>query len=105
MANNAALGFFIIVLEIRPDSEIGFRASKLKAISLILIQICGPNFLFLKLRIYLLWKRVMYKEALITQARVVGALILRETRVRYGRSQLGYLWAFTSPIMYVVPSP
>ena len=44
----------------------------------------------------------MYKEALITQARVVGALILRETRVRYGRSQLGYLWAFTSPIMYVV---
>ena len=41
------------------------------------------------------------KTAAITQARVIGALILRETRVRYGRSQFGYLWALGEPVAYV----
>nr|WP_321460984.1 ABC transporter permease [uncultured Cohaesibacter sp.] len=44
----------------------------------------------------------MLKDAFIVQARVIGALILRETRVRYGRSKLGYLWAFTGPLVWVV---
>lgn len=41
------------------------------------------------------------REAAITQTRVVGALVLREIRVRYGRSQLGYLWALAEPIAYI----
>ena len=43
----------------------------------------------------------MMKAAAITQARVVGALVLRETRVRYGQSRLGYLWALVEPAVYV----
>jgi len=39
--------------------------------------------------------------AAIIQVRVIGALILRETRVRYGRSQFGYLWALGEPVAYV----
>ena len=34
--------------------------------------------------------------------RVVGALVLRETRTRFGRSQLGYLWALIEPTIFVV---
>ena len=44
----------------------------------------------------------MLPKALRVQFRVVGALVLRETRVRYGRSQLGYLWAFLNPIAWIV---
>ncbi|MDX2158661.1 MAG: ABC transporter permease [Hyphomicrobiaceae bacterium] len=32
-----------------------------------------------------------------TMAQVVGALLLRETRVRFGSSQIGYLWAILEP--------
>jgi capsular polysaccharide transport system permease protein len=42
-----------------------------------------------------------FGRALQCQARVVGALILREMRVRFGRSQLGYLWAVAEPIAFV----
>lgn len=31
-------------------------------------------------------------------ARVIGALLLRETRVRFGRAQIGYLWAIIEPL-------
>ena len=34
---------------------------------------------------------------LILQVRVVAALVLRETRATFGRSQLGYLWAIVTP--------
>lgn len=37
------------------------------------------------------------KKLLIDQARVIGALILRETRSTFGTSQLGYLWAIFTP--------
>jgi len=43
----------------------------------------------------------MFKEAAITQLRVIGALILREMRVRYGHSQLGYIWALMEPIAWI----
>jgi len=43
----------------------------------------------------------IFGKALECQARVVGALILREMRVRFGRSQLGYLWAVAEPLAYV----
>jgi capsular polysaccharide transport system permease protein len=42
------------------------------------------------------------KSALVVQLRVIGALVLRETRARFGRSQLGYLWAIAEPLSYVI---
>jgi capsular polysaccharide transport system permease protein len=40
-------------------------------------------------------------RALITQLHVVHALVLRETRTRYGDHQLGYAWALLGPILWV----
>jgi capsular polysaccharide transport system permease protein len=36
-------------------------------------------------------------KLLAVQARVIGALVLRETRATFGTSQLGYLWAIVTP--------
>ncbi len=36
------------------------------------------------------------------QNRVIHAFILRETRTRFGRSKLGYLWAFFEPSTYML---
>ena len=41
-------------------------------------------------------------EAFAIQIRVIGALILRETRTRFGASQFGYVWALVEPIGHVV---
>lgn len=41
------------------------------------------------------------KGALATQARVISALILRETKTRYGEHKIGFLWALLEPIMMV----
>ena len=38
-------------------------------------------------------------EALATQARVIGALIMRELHTRYGRENIGYLWLIADPLM------
>jgi capsular polysaccharide transport system permease protein len=35
-------------------------------------------------------------------ARVIAALLLRETRVRFGRAQIGYLWAIIEPLAGVL---
>lgn len=35
--------------------------------------------------------------ALKTQLRVIGALVVRETRATFGSSQIGYLWAIITP--------
>jgi len=43
-----------------------------------------------------------FKQAATTQARVIGALILREMRVRYGNSKLGYIWAILEPMAFVI---
>lgn len=43
----------------------------------------------------------MYGEALLTQGRVILALMLREARTRYGRQRAGYLWALIEPILYI----
>lgn len=37
------------------------------------------------------------RQVLGLQARVIGALILRETRATFGTSQVGYLWAIIAP--------
>ncbi len=34
-----------------------------------------------------------------TQVRVIGALVLRETRTAFGDTQLGYLWAIVNPAL------
>ena len=41
-------------------------------------------------------------EAVKTQGRVIGALVMRETRTRFGKSQLGYFWALAEPVGYVM---
>jgi tetratricopeptide (TPR) repeat protein len=41
-------------------------------------------------------------EALQTQTRVIHALIIRETRTRFGDSKLGYGWALLEPILHIL---
>lgn len=41
------------------------------------------------------------EHILKTQGRVIGALVLRETRTTFGASQLGYLWAILNPALGV----
>lgn len=43
----------------------------------------------------------MILAALATQLRVIHALMLRETKTRFGRHRLGFLWAFIEPLLYV----
>jgi capsular polysaccharide transport system permease protein len=40
-------------------------------------------------------------EPLKIQWRVLFALILRESRTRYGRQKLGYLWALIEPVLHI----
>lgn len=40
-------------------------------------------------------------HALRVQCRVIGALILREMRTRFGHSKFGYFWALGEPIVHV----
>lgn len=41
-------------------------------------------------------------DALRVQGRVISALILRETRSRYGNSKLGFFWALFEPFAHIV---
>lgn len=41
------------------------------------------------------------RDGAATQLRVIHALILRETRTRFGRYRLGYLWAVLEPLMFM----
>ena len=41
-------------------------------------------------------------ETLQTQFRVIHALIIRETRTRFGDSKLGYGWALLEPILHIL---
>ena len=40
-------------------------------------------------------------EAIRKQIQVIAALMLREVRTRFGRLQLGYLWLFLEPLLFV----
>jgi len=42
-----------------------------------------------------------FVDHLRTQARVIHALIIRETRTRFGDSRLGYGWALVEPILHI----
>lgn len=41
------------------------------------------------------------RDAFVVQGRVILALMLRESRTRYGRQKAGYLWALIEPILHV----
>lgn len=43
----------------------------------------------------------MFLRGLRVQAQVVYALILRETRTRYGKNAAGYLWAVVEPLLMI----
>lgn len=40
-------------------------------------------------------------QAIATQARVINALVLRETKTRYGNYKIGFLWAIIEPAVSV----
>jgi capsular polysaccharide transport system permease protein len=40
-------------------------------------------------------------RALATQLQILNALILRETRTRFGRHRLGYVWALLEPLLFI----
>ena len=42
-----------------------------------------------------------FTRAAFVNLQVVHALILRETRTRYGRHHLGYLWAMATPLSWI----
>src|SRR5712675_825636 len=42
-----------------------------------------------------------FAERLRTQCRVIQALIIRETRTRFGDAKLGYGWALLEPILHI----
>lgn len=41
-------------------------------------------------------------NALVLQCRVLYALILRETKTRYGEHKLGFVWAFIEPVLMIL---
>ena len=43
-----------------------------------------------------------FLETLRTQLRVIHALIIRETRTRFGDAKLGYGWALLEPILHIL---
>lgn len=45
---------------------------------------------------------ITFASAVRIQARVVGALILRELHTRFGRHNIGYLWAILEPMLLAV---
>jgi capsular polysaccharide transport system permease protein len=44
-------------------------------------------------------RRASIGECLAIQARVIGAVIMRELHTRYGRDNIGYLWIIAEPLM------
>lgn len=44
-------------------------------------------------------RRASLAECLAIQARVIGAIIMRELHTRYGRDNIGYLWLICEPLM------
>lgn len=43
-----------------------------------------------------------FLHGLKVEVDVIGALILRETRTRFGKNRLGYLWAFLEPVVMIL---
>lgn len=47
------------------------------------------------------WGTSTLWRGLVVQKRVVTGVFLRETRTRFGRQKLGYLWAFLEPVLFI----
>jgi capsular polysaccharide transport system permease protein len=45
---------------------------------------------------------IIFWNAFSVQRRVIYALILRETRTRYGKTRIGYLWALFEPLAHML---
>ncbi len=45
---------------------------------------------------------LLFLKGFKIQLRVIHALILRETRTRFDRNKLGYLWALFEPVTYII---
>lgn len=45
--------------------------------------------------------RAAISQALVTQGRVINALLLRESKSRYGQHKLGFLWALLEPLLMI----
>ncbi len=43
-----------------------------------------------------------FRRSLEIQARVIGALLMREILTRYGRHNIGFLWLFVEPMMFTL---
>ena len=43
-----------------------------------------------------------FKESLVIQGRVIGALLMREIITRYGRTNIGFMWLFVEPMLMTV---
>ena len=43
-----------------------------------------------------------FLQPIVVQSRVIWALLLRETRTRFGKSRLGYAWALLDPLLYII---
>ena len=43
-----------------------------------------------------------FMSGLRTQARVINALMLRDTKTRFGRHKLGFFWMFMEPVFFVI---
>lgn len=43
-----------------------------------------------------------FLRGLVVQSEVVHAVILRETRTRFGKSRFGYLWALLDPVLVIL---
>lgn len=44
----------------------------------------------------------LFGKGLLTQGRVIGALIMRELHTRYGRDNIGYLWLIGEPLTLAI---
>nr|WP_230944427.1 ABC transporter permease [Burkholderia territorii] len=47
-------------------------------------------------------RMVDIRRSLKIQARIVGALLMREILTRYGRHNIGFMWIFVEPMMFTV---
>ena len=43
-----------------------------------------------------------FTRSLAIQARIIGALLMREILTRYGRHNIGFLWLFAEPMMFTL---
>ena len=44
-----------------------------------------------------------FLNALVVQKRVIGALLMREIQLRWGRRNLGFAWVFVEPLVFAFP--